>query len=146
MLELIERHKKVVNIIHEVSSKVNSSLDLDTIFSSAFNLLDQYFEFKHIMIFLVDKKDPSQLRVAASHGYDGKGIGAVLPIGKGVVGIVAKNKKLLRMGGIQLSLTYIKAASASDVAADLIDQGLDHGTADRRRRRRTIQTASGTFR
>ena len=114
LLELIERHKKVVRIIHEVSSKVNSSLDLDTIFSSAFNLLDQYFEFKHIMIFLVDREDTTQLKVAASHGYGGKGIGAVLQIGKGVVGIVAKNKKLLRMGGIQQNLIYIKAASASD--------------------------------
>ena len=59
LLDLIERHKNVVSIIHEVSSKVNSSLDLDTIFSSAFNLLDLYFNFKHIMILLVDTEDES---------------------------------------------------------------------------------------
>ena len=114
LLALIERHKNVVNIIHEVSSKVNSSLDLDTIFTSAFTLLDRYFDFKHIMILLVDEENSSQLKVAASHGYDGKGIGAIVPIGKGVIGIVAKNKKLLRMGGIRQSLTYIKAASTTE--------------------------------
>ena len=91
LLALIERHKNVVNIIHEVSSKVNSSLDLDTIFTSAFQLLDRYFDFKHIMILLVDKEDSSQLKVAASHGYDGMGIGAIVPVGKGVIGMVAKN-------------------------------------------------------
>lgn len=103
-----------MNIIHEVSSKVNSSLDLNTIFNSAFNLLDRYFDFKHIMILLVDEENPDQLKVAASHGYDGLGIGASVPFGKGVIGMVAKNKKLLRMASIRQNLTYIKSASATD--------------------------------
>jgi len=115
ILDLIEHQKNVVTIIHEVSSKVNSSLDLDTIFNSVFNLLDRYFDFKHIMILLVDKEDPGQLKVAASHGYDGMGIGAAVPIGKGVIGIVAKNKKLLRLSNIRRDLNYIKSASASDI-------------------------------
>ena len=84
LLDLIEHQKKVVNIIHEVSSKVNSSLDLEKIFIIAFQLLHQYFNFKHIMILLVDNKDPGQLKVEASHGYDGMGIGAVVPIGIGI--------------------------------------------------------------
>ncbi len=114
LIELIERQKKVVNIIHEVSSKVNSSLDLDTIFNSAFSLLDQYFNFKHIMILLVDNDDSGQLQVAASHGYDGMGIGALVPIGKGIIGIVAKNKKMLRMSGVLQNVRYMKAATFSD--------------------------------
>jgi len=114
LLDLIERQKKVVNIIHEVSSKVNSSLDLDTIFNSTFSLLDQYFNFKHIMILLVDNEDPGQLKVAASHGYDGMGIGAGVPIGIGIIGIVAKKKKLLRMSGVLQNVRYIKAATFSD--------------------------------
>ena len=114
LLELIEHQKNVVNIIHEVSSKVNSSLDLETIFNSAFQLLDQYFDFKHIMILLVDNQDPRQLKVAASHGYQGKGIGATIPIGKGVIGIVAKNKKLLRMGSVLQNLRYIKTVNKLD--------------------------------
>ncbi len=93
LLEIIKRQKDVVDILHVVSSKVNSSLDLDTIFSSTFNLLDQYFQFKHIMILLVDEENEGQLKVAASHGYDGMGTGAIVPIGKGVIGIVAKNRK-----------------------------------------------------
>jgi class 3 adenylate cyclase/putative methionine-R-sulfoxide reductase with GAF domain len=114
LLELIEHQKKVVNIINEVSSKVNSSLNLATIFKSTFQLLDQYFQFKHIMILLVNEEDASQLKVAASHGYDGRGTGAIVPFGKGVIGMVAKNKKLLRMGNIRLNLQFMKTATKLD--------------------------------
>ena len=110
LLSVIEQQKNVVKIIREVSSKVNTSLDLQTIFESTFQLLDRYFQFKHIMILLVDKKVSGQLAVTASHGYNGEGIGATVPIGKGVIGMVAKNKKLLRMSNIQQNLQYIKVA------------------------------------
>ena len=110
LLLVIEQQKNVVKIIREVSSKVNTSLDLQTIFESTFQLLDRYFQFKHIMILLVDKKVSGQLAVTASHGYNGEGIGATVPIGKGVIGMVAKNKKLLRMSNIQQNLQYIKVA------------------------------------
>lgn len=110
LLLVIEQQKNVVKIIREVSSKVNTSLDLQTIFESTFQLLDRYFQFKHIMILLVDKKVSDQLAVTASHGYNGEGIGATVPIGKGVIGMVAKNKKLLRMSNIQQNLQYIKVA------------------------------------
>ena len=114
LLSVIEQQKNVVKIIREVSSKVNTSLDLQTIFESTFHLLDLYFQFKHIMILLVDKKVSGQLAVTASHGYNGEGIGATVPIGKGVIGIVAKNKKLLRMSNVQQNLQYIKAALAQN--------------------------------
>jgi class 3 adenylate cyclase len=66
------------------------------------------------MILLVDEDSPGQLKVASSYGYDGMGIGAIVPIGKGVIGIVAKNKKLLRMGNVQYQLNYIKILAKPD--------------------------------
>ena len=111
LLEVIDHHRNVVNIIHDVSSKVNASHDLGTIFNTTFNLLDQYFGFKYIMILLVDKDAPNQLKVKASHGYDGMGIGATVPIGKGVIGIVAKNRKLLRMGNVIKTMQYFETVN-----------------------------------
>jgi len=108
LLEALEHHKNLIDLIQEVSSKINTSFDLHTIFESTFKLLDRYFQFKHIMILLVDKVDPNQLKVTASHGYEGKGIGALVPIGKGLIGVVAKNKKLLRMSNVMQNLRYMK--------------------------------------
>jgi class 3 adenylate cyclase/putative methionine-R-sulfoxide reductase with GAF domain len=114
LLEVIDHHRNVVNIIHDVSSKVNASHDLNTIFNTTFTLLDQYFEFKYIMILLVDKENPDQLKVKASHGYNGMGIGATVPIGKGVIGIVAKNRKLLRMGNVIKNVQYFETVNTCE--------------------------------
>jgi len=111
LVEIIDQQKNVFKIIMEISSKVNTSLDLSKIFESTFDLLDNYFHFKHIMILLLDDQQLDQLVVTANHGYDGEGIGATVPIGKGVIGIVAKNKKLLRMRSIQQNLGYLKTVS-----------------------------------
>lgn len=113
LIKLVERHKKVVNIIYEVSEKVNTSLDLDTIFDSTFQLLDTYFNFEHIMILLVDEQDDQLLRVCSSHGYKGEGIGMSVVFGKGIIGSVAKHKKLLRMNNLPFNRIYARAMSDS---------------------------------
>ncbi len=102
--------------MHGVSSKINASLDLETIFDITFQLLDQYFQFKHIMILLLEEENPDQLKVVASHGYGGAGAGATIPIGKGVIGMVAKNKKLLRMGNVQSQLRLINSVATPDTS------------------------------
>ena len=114
LLEIIEHHRNVVSIIHDVSFKVNASLDLENIFSTTFTLLDRYFGFKHIMILLIDEDNKEELKVTASHGYQGQGIGAVVPFGKGVIGIVARNRKLLRMGNVYRNVRYFEAAISEE--------------------------------
>ena len=107
LLEIIDHHRNVVSIIHDVSFKVNASFDLNTIFTTTFTLLDRYFGFRHIMILLVDTENPNQLKVTASHGYGGNGIGAIVPFGKGIIGMVAKKRKLLRMGNVFHNVKYM---------------------------------------
>jgi transcriptional regulator with GAF, ATPase, and Fis domain len=111
--ELVEHHKKVINVLHEVSSRVNTKLDLELIFNTTFQLLDDFFRFKHIIILLV-KEDSQVLEVYASHGYEGKGKGATVPFGKGVIGMVAKNKKLLRMASVGNQLRYVQQVAQNN--------------------------------
>ena len=68
------------------------------------------------MILLVDEENAMQLTVVASHGYDGSGAGAMVPIGKGVIGIVAKNKKLLRMGNVGAQFRYMNSMASADAS------------------------------
>jgi len=119
LIKLVERHKKVVDIIYEVSEKVNTSLDLETIFDSTFQLLDTYFNFKHIMILLVDEQDDQLLRVCSSHGYKGQGIGMSVAFGKGIIGSVAKHKKLLRMNNLFFNRIYVRAMADSTEMQEL---------------------------
>jgi adenylate cyclase len=107
----LNRRTNEINIIQSISDEIITSLDLEQIFQRSMELLDQLFGFKHSMIFLCREDD--SLEVVASRGYETDGLGAKIPIGKGIVGVVAKNKKILRMSGIGSRMRYIKSVNPS---------------------------------
>ena len=104
----LARKTQEVKIIQEISSEINLTLDLDVVLQKMLQSLDKTFEFKHSMVLLV-KEEEKSLQVAASYGYDDDGIGAIVEFGKGIIGVVAKRKKLMRMGNIGMQMAYMNA-------------------------------------
>jgi adenylate cyclase len=84
-------------------------LELQALLEKILEAMDDVFRFRHSMVLL---RDPIRdvLVVAASRGYTESGVGAEVPIGKGVIGVVGKRKKLMRMGGLSLQRDYVQAA------------------------------------
>jgi len=105
IIDELNRKTREVTIIQEISAEINSILDLPSILSSILHSLDRVFQFKHSMILLPGNSDEI-IKVTASHGYPEKGIGAEVKIGEGVIGVVAKRKKMMRMGNIGARLAY----------------------------------------
>ena len=105
VIDELNRKTREVNIIQEISSEINSILDLSGILSSILKSLERVFQFKHSLILLINE-DGDSLKVTASHGYPEKGIGAEVKFGQGVIGVVAKRKKIMRMGNIGVQLAY----------------------------------------
>ena len=105
---LLERRNNEINIIEKVASKINKTLDMDAIANTMLASMHEYFDFKHSMILLVDKNE-SSLKVIATYGYDDQGIGAEVKIGVGVIGMVAKKKKLMRMANMGAQKKCINA-------------------------------------
>ena len=105
---LLERRNNEINIIEKVASKINKSLDMDAIANTMLESMHEYFDFEHSMILLVDQNEGS-LKVIATYGYDDQGIGAEVKIGVGVIGMVAKKKKLMRMANMGAQKQYINA-------------------------------------
>ena len=105
---LLERRNNEINIIEKVASKINKSLDMDAIANTMLESMHRYFDFEHSMILLVDENEGS-LKVIATYGYDDQGIGAEVKIGVGVIGMVAKKKKLMRMANMGAQKQYINA-------------------------------------
>ena len=97
-----------LKIIQKIAVEVSSSHNLDQILQIVLDILDQMLGFKHSMILLLDETD-NILSVVASHGYDEIGIGAKVPMGVGVIGTVAKHKKLMRMSNIQYQRKYAQS-------------------------------------
>ena len=60
------------------------------------------------MILLLEE-DNDTLKVLATHGYKDDGIGAEVKVGIGVIGMVAKKKKLMRMANLGMQRQYMQA-------------------------------------
>ena len=105
--EKLDRRNREMQILKESSSIINSSRDLDTNLNGLLKSLKEYFQFKHSMILLADN-NKEFLTVFASYGYHEPGIGAKVRFGKGIIGTVAKRKKMLNLGNIVHSMIYMK--------------------------------------
>ena len=97
----LERKTKEVEIIQQVSSQINATLNLQNIANTMLELMDEFFGFKHTMILLLEEKEQI-LNVLATHGYEDQGIGAKVKVGMGVIGMVAKRRKLMRLSLIHI--------------------------------------------
>lgn len=97
-----------------VSDRINRADDLETLLAAALDALDVYFGFKHTMVLLAD--DPAQRLVTIScRGYGG-GVGAEVVIGEGLIGTVARERRVLRMSGLNEGLRYGRAVRRSVLA------------------------------
>ena len=63
----LERKTKEVEIIQQVSSQINATLNLQNIANTMLELMDEFFGFKHTMILLLEEKEQI-LNVLATHG------------------------------------------------------------------------------
>lgn len=105
---LLERKIREVELIKEVSAQVNKTLDINLIANTMLALMDKHFGFKHSMILILDEAKEN-LSVLATYGYEDDGIGAKVKVGIGVIGMVAKRKKLMRMANMGMQKSYMQA-------------------------------------
>src|SRR4051812_3892199 len=116
----LARRTDEVRIIQQISSEINSTLDLDSILAISLHAMDSVLGFKHSMILLADK-DEKLLRVAASRGYDGHAMDAAIPVGHGVFGVAARRRHVVRMGNLGALRPYIGGVGARMQAAGQVE-------------------------
>lgn len=103
----LARKSNEIRIIQQISSEITSTLDLDQVLEIVLNALERVLGFEHAMVLLKDLKS-ERLRLAASRGYGGAGIGAEIALGDGVIGVVASRRRMMRVGNIGTSLAYMR--------------------------------------
>ncbi len=112
----LARKTNEVRIIQEVSREITSTLKVGEILNLILQSLDSTLGFRHSMILLADEAG-AVLRVAAARGYEEGGIGATLPVGVGTIGVVAKRRRIMRVGNMQATRTYGAAVRGGVEAA-----------------------------
>jgi putative methionine-R-sulfoxide reductase with GAF domain len=98
-----------------VSERINRADDLETLLAATLDALDVYFGFGHTFVLLLDEQTQHLVTIAC-RGYGG-GVGAEVAIGEGVIGTVARERRLLRLNALNESLRYGRAVRRS-VQAD----------------------------
>ena len=104
----LARKSEEVKIIQQISSEINATLDLDQIMATILKSMDIVLGFQHGLILLANEGSDI-LTLAASRGYEDANIGAVVPVGQGVIGVVAKKRRMMRMGNLQSQMRYQSA-------------------------------------
>jgi hypothetical protein len=91
-----------------VSERINRACDLESLLSEVLDALEEYFKFAHTAVLLWDETG-RRLVTLASNGYGASGIGAEVGLGEGLIGTVARERKLLRLTSLEGDLRYARA-------------------------------------
>jgi len=88
-----------------VSERINRAADLESLLASVLESLEEFFNFSHTSILLWDDAN-RRLTTMSSRGYGKSGIGAEVALGEGLIGTVAREKRLLRLSSLEADLRY----------------------------------------
>ncbi len=91
-----------------ISQQACRAPDLETLLTTVLESLEVALGFEHSM-FLVPDETGEKLFTVASRGYGDAGIGAEVRIGDGLVGTVARERKILRVSGVENEMRYGRA-------------------------------------
>jgi hypothetical protein len=95
--------------LQHISHRINAASSLDELLTSTLCSMHETLGFEHSMVLLPDESG-EKLFTVASHGYGQTGVGAEVRVGDGVLGRVAAQRKLMRLGGMEAALRYSRAA------------------------------------
>jgi serine phosphatase RsbU (regulator of sigma subunit) len=119
--EKLARKTKELEIVQRVAVALNASSEVSTIASLMLNLMEDYFGFQH-SILLVLRPDEEELEVVATHGYEVDNLGKTVKVGMGVIGMVAKKQRLMRMANLGAQRQYMQAISKSTGAQAVVKE------------------------
>jgi len=94
--------------LQKVSERIARAGDLESLLGGTLETLDELFHFSHSMV-LVAESEGERLVAIASHGYGEAGIGAEVALGEGLIGTVARRRRMLRLAGVGAELRYGRA-------------------------------------
>jgi adenylate cyclase len=101
----LDGRRSEVRGLQWVSEKINRASNLESLLGAALEALEEYFHFSHTMVLLHDDGS-GRLTTIASRGYRESGVGAEVPLGQGLIGTVARERRLLRFKNLDSDLRY----------------------------------------
>ncbi len=113
----LDGHRSELRGLQWVSERINRSGDLASMMDAVLEALDSYFGFRNAMVLLADEGS-GRLVALASRGYGEAGIGAEVAVGEGLIGTVARERRVLRISGLDQELSYGRAMRREALLAE----------------------------
>jgi adenylate cyclase len=113
----LEGHRSELRGLQWVSDRINRASELGTLLDAVLEALDTFFGFHHTMVLLADEAT-NQLVTLASRGYGETGIGAEARVGEGLIGTVARERRVLRISGLDQDMAYGRAVRRAALLAE----------------------------
>jgi signal transduction histidine kinase len=104
LAEQLARRSAEVEVLRRIALDVNATLDLGPIYDVVLRTMDECFGFRHSIILLFEGSNT--LRVVASHGYEDQALGGTITVDIGVIGTVAKRRRLMRVNHLRAQQAY----------------------------------------
>jgi hypothetical protein len=92
----------------DLAERLGRCADLDDVLTTSLESLDRLFHLPYSMFLMLDEAG-SSLYTIASHGYDRAGIGSEVPVGAGIIGAAASNRRPMRIGNLSHMIGYSRA-------------------------------------
>lgn len=102
-----------------LTERLGACSDLDDLLTVALDSLPELFGLDHNMLLLLDETGTTLFTIA-SVGYERTGIGSEVVVGEGVIGAVAADRCVRRIGNLQRLLSYARTVRGADAADEEI--------------------------
>ncbi len=102
--------------LRRISDLARTLDDAGALVDAVLGVLDDELGFEHSMILLVDETG-DRLFAITSRGYPESGVGAEVRVGEGIIGTVARTRRLMRLSSLDRDLRYARATREGAAAA-----------------------------